>query len=49
MTWKEFKEAVEAQEVKDEDELWYIDAHKLGRPDPGIEVGATDDGWAIWS
>lgn len=25
MTWKEFKERVEAEGVKDEDELWYID------------------------
>jgi hypothetical protein len=25
MTWQEFKEAIEAAGVKDDDEIWYID------------------------
>jgi len=27
MTWKEFKEAVEKQGMKDYDKIWYIDVH----------------------
>lgn len=27
MTWKDFKDAVEALNVKDDDELWFIDWH----------------------
>lgn len=35
MTWKEFKEAVEAQGVTDDDKVEYIDTY----PERGISVG----------
>lgn len=35
MTWKEFKEAVETQGVKDDDEISYLDTY----PERGVHVG----------
>lgn len=50
MTWKEFKEKVEAEGVQDDDELWYIDVS-----DTDFDVKSKDVmvkskdvmGWAI--
>lgn len=53
MTWKEFKEAVEAQGVKDEDEIWYIDVSEMHPEDFRIERrsygGSENIGVVIWS
>jgi len=45
MNWKEFKERVESQGVKDEDEIWYIDISF----DDDFECHNSDErlGWAI--
>lgn len=40
MTWKEFKDAVESQGVKDADEIGYIDTY----PDAGVAVEFRNDG-----
>jgi len=41
MTWKQFKDAVEAQGLKDDDELWYIDWHGDDPVTVESEQGAT--------
>lgn len=45
MTWKEFKERVEAEGVKDEDEIWYIDV--CGDDIMPSLWALTDIGWKI--
>jgi len=46
MNWKQFKDWMEAQGVKDDDELWYIDVPN----DEFSEISDAhkhDEGWAI--
>ena len=52
MTWKEFKEAVEAQGIEDQHNIWYIDVTPLGLGKKDIVVERTTNRealWAIWS
>jgi len=44
MTWKEFKEQVEAQGVKDEDEIFYIDT---GNYPERLSVSTPNDGHGV--
>ena len=46
MTWAEFKTWVEAQGVKDEDQIWYIDVTLLTGIDDA-ELRRTEQGWII--
>ena len=43
MTWKEFKELVEAAGAQDDDDLWYVDIH----PFETVEVERTEHGIVV--
>ena len=46
MTWKEFKEVTERRGVKDDDEIFYIDAYLN---DDHIRYEHRENGWEIWA
>lgn len=43
MTWKELKEKVEAEGVKDDDLVWYIDVSSYDT----VQVESHINGWKI--
>jgi hypothetical protein len=48
MTWKEIKDEIEKQGVKDEDKVNYIDI-SYHIEDVTITKDSVNDGWEIWS
>ena len=49
MTWKEFKDKVEAEGVKDDMEIWYIDTSFPSEERLVISPEDEQDGIAIYS
>jgi hypothetical protein len=50
MKWKDFKEMVERNGVKDEDEIRYIDCHPLTGAKFELQKSRLDhDVWVIWT
>ena len=46
MNWKQFKDWMEAQGVKDDDQIWFIDVDLFGCGEP-TEAEKDKCGWAI--
>lgn len=48
MTWKEFKEKIETNGIKDEDEIFYIDTGNYPNAEK-LNIGESNEGVEIWS
>jgi len=46
MNWKQFKDWMDAQGVKDDDQLWFIDVNLYGTGELH-KAQKDEDGWAI--
>lgn len=47
MTWKEIKDAIEAEGVQDEDEVAYIDMQPFDAGDISAARRTPEEGWQI--